>query len=53
VPEQQVVLVCRRLLPAGLALLSEAGHKVREGGLEATAEELLETSTPAASGTSW
>jgi len=42
VPEQQVVLVCRRLLPAGLALLSEAGHQVREGGLEATAEELLE-----------
>jgi len=42
VPEQQVVLVCRHLLPAGLALLAEAGHEVREGGLEATAEELRE-----------
>ena len=36
------VLVCRRLLPAGLELLTGAGYEIREGGLEATDEELLE-----------
>ena len=36
------VLVCRRLLPAGLALLEEAGCEVREGGLDATPERLRE-----------
>jgi glyoxylate reductase len=35
------VLVCRRLLPAGLELLTEAGCEVREGGLDATPDELL------------
>lgn len=41
-PEPPAVLVCRRLLPAGLDLLREAGFEVREGGLDATAEQLLE-----------
>lgn len=37
-----IVLVCRQLLPAGLDLLREAGCEVRQGGLEATAEQLME-----------
>ena len=41
-PQLPAVLVCRRLLPAGLGLLTDAGHQIREGGLEVTAEELLE-----------
>ena len=40
--EQPAVLVCRRLLPAGLDLLTEAGCEIREGGLDATAERLRE-----------
>jgi len=41
-PDVHRVLVCRRLLPAGLDLLTEAGHEVREGGLDATPERLRE-----------
>jgi glyoxylate reductase len=37
-----IVLVCRRLLPAGLDVLSDEGYEIREGGLEATAAQLLE-----------
>ena len=40
-PEKPVVLVCRRLLPAGLDLLADAGFEIREGGLDATPAELL------------
>ncbi len=40
--EQPAVLVCRRLLPAGLDLLIEAGCEIREGGLDATAARLHE-----------
>lgn len=36
------VLICRRLLPAGRDLLEQAGCELREGGLEATREQLLE-----------
>lgn len=36
------VLVCRRLLPAGLELLRAAGVEVREGGLDATQASLRE-----------
>jgi glyoxylate reductase len=39
-PDPPAVLVCRRLLPAGLGLLEEAGYEIREGGLDATLEEL-------------
>jgi glyoxylate reductase len=42
VPEKPVVLVCRRLLPAGLGLLAEAGCEIREGGLDATPARLLD-----------
>ena len=35
------VLVCRRILPAGLDLLTEAGCEVLEGGLDATPDGLL------------
>ncbi len=35
------VLVCRRLLRTGLDLLTGAGCEVREGGLDATNEDLL------------
>jgi glyoxylate reductase len=41
VPEKLVVLICRRLLPAGLDLLVDAGCEIREGGLDATPDELL------------
>ena len=41
-PDAHRVLVCRRLLPAGLDLLTEAGFEVREGGLDATPERLRE-----------
>jgi glyoxylate reductase len=34
--------VCRRLLPAGMDVLAEAGFEVREGGLDSTPDELLE-----------
>jgi glyoxylate reductase len=34
------VLICRRLLPAGLELLTDAGCEIREGGLKATVGEL-------------
>jgi glyoxylate reductase len=37
---EHTVLICRRLLPAGLHLLTEAGCEIREGGLEATMGEL-------------
>lgn len=39
-PDRPTVLVCRRLLPAGLVLLEQAGCEVREGGLDATPERL-------------
>ncbi len=38
--DEPAVLICRRLLPAGRDLLEEAGCEIREGGLDATAEEL-------------
>ena len=41
------MLICRRLLPAGLDLLTEAGCEIREGGLDATPDE-LRRSPPAA-----
>jgi glyoxylate reductase len=41
VSEKPIVLVCRRLLPAGLDLLADAGCEIREGGLDATPDELL------------
>jgi len=36
------VLICRVLLPAGRDLLAAEGFELREGGLDATAESLLE-----------
>jgi glyoxylate reductase len=36
------VLICRRLLPAGVDLLTGAGCELREGGLDVTPDELLE-----------
>ena len=42
------VLICRRLLPAGLELLAEAGLEVREAGLDATAEEVRKLAAGAA-----
>jgi len=36
-----VVLICRVLLPAGRSLLAEEGFELREGGLDATPDELL------------
>jgi glyoxylate reductase len=36
------VLICRRLLPAGVDLLTDAGCELREGGLDVTPDELLE-----------
>ena len=35
------ILICRVLLPAGRDLLAEAGYELREGGPDATPEELL------------
>lgn len=40
-PDRPAVLVCRRLLPAGLDLLTDAGCEIREGGLDATAADLM------------
>ena len=40
--EPEAILVCRRLLPAGTDPLGKAGYELREGGLEATRERLLE-----------
>lgn len=36
------VLICRKLLPAGRDLLAEAGLEIREGGLDAAPDDLLE-----------
>jgi glyoxylate reductase len=37
-----LVVICRVLLPAGRELLEERGYRLREGGLDATREQLLE-----------
>ncbi len=37
-----LVVICRVLLPAGLELLEAQGYEIREGGLDATRERLLE-----------
>ena len=39
-PDEPAVLICRRLLPAGLDLLAADGLEVREGGLDAEPAEL-------------
>jgi glyoxylate reductase len=42
VASEHTVLICRRLLDAGRDLLADAGCEIRDGGLDATPEQLLE-----------
>lgn len=41
-PSNNPVLICRVLLPAGRDLLAREGLELREGGLDVTAEELMD-----------